>query len=71
MSGRALHASAVFNQGVGKICIAVDEDIDPENMDSVMWAMSYRMKPHEDVDIIKGMVKGHGPRSVERVTVKT
>ena len=58
---RALHASAVFNQGVGKICIAVDEDIDPENMDSVMWAMSYRMKPHEDVDIIKGMVKGHAP----------
>ncbi len=58
---RALHASAVYNQGVGKIVIAVDEDIDPENMDSVMWAMSYRMKPHQDVDIIKGMVKGHAP----------
>lgn len=58
---RALHAAAIYNQGVGKIVIAVDEDIDPENMDSVMWAMSYRMKPHQDVDIVRGMVKGHAP----------
>ncbi len=58
---RALHAAAVFNQGVGKIVIAVDEDIDPENMDAVMWAMSYRMKPHQDLDIVRGMVKGHAP----------
>lgn len=58
---RALHAVASYHQGVGKILIAVDEDIDPENMDAVMWAMSYRMKPHQDVEIIKGLVKGHAP----------
>lgn len=58
---RALRAAATFHQGVGKIVVAVDEDIDPENMDAVMWAMSYRMKPHRDVEIIKGMVKGHAP----------
>lgn len=58
---RALHSAASFHQGVGKIVIAVDEDIDPDNMDAVMWAMSYRMKPHQDMEIIKGMVKGHAP----------
>ncbi|MEW5898367.1 MAG: UbiD family decarboxylase, partial [Bacillota bacterium] len=58
---RALHAAATFHQGVGKVVIAVDEDIDPENMDAVMWAMSYRMKPHQDVEIIRGMVKEHAP----------
>ena len=58
---RALHGVAAFHKGVGKIIIAVDEDIDPENMDSVMWAVSYRMKPHQDVEILRGMLKGHAP----------
>jgi 4-hydroxy-3-polyprenylbenzoate decarboxylase len=58
---RALHTAATFHQGVGKIVIAVDEDIDPENMDAVVWAWSYRMTPRQDVEISKGMVKGHAP----------
>ena len=36
---RALRAAANRHQGVGKIVIAVDEDIDPENMDAVWWAI--------------------------------
>lgn len=58
---RALHAAATFHHGVGKIVIAVDDDINPENLDAVMWAASYRMKPHQDVQIFAGMDKGHGP----------
>lgn len=58
---RALFSAATFHQGVGKILVAVDMDIDPENLDAVMWAMCYRMKPHLDVQIVKGFEKGHAP----------
>lgn len=58
---RALHAAASFHPGVGKIVVAVDEDIDPASADAVMWAMCYRMKPHRDVHIVPGMEKGHAP----------
>ncbi|MFQ5614150.1 MAG: UbiD family decarboxylase [Anaerolineae bacterium] len=58
---RALHAAASFHPGVGKIVVAVDEDIDPASPDAVLWAMCYRMKPHQDVHIVPGMEKGHAP----------
>jgi 4-hydroxy-3-polyprenylbenzoate decarboxylase len=58
---RALHAACSFHPGVGKIVVAVDEDIDPSNEAAVFWAMSYRMKPHKDVQIVPGMEKGHAP----------
>jgi 4-hydroxy-3-polyprenylbenzoate decarboxylase len=58
---RALHAASSFHPGVGKIVVAVDEDIDPSNEAAVFWAMCYRMKPHRDVKIIEGMEKGHAP----------
>jgi 4-hydroxy-3-polyprenylbenzoate decarboxylase len=58
---RALFSASTFHQGVGKILVAVDMDIDPENIDAVMWAMCYRMKPHKDVQIFKGLEKGHAP----------
>ncbi len=58
---RALHAAASFHPGVGKIVVAVDEDIDPASPDAVLWAMCYRMKPHRDVHIVGGMEKGHAP----------
>jgi len=58
---RALNGAAIFHVGVGKIVIAVDEDIDPADMNAVVWAMAYRMKPHKDVAIVKGMERGHAP----------
>ncbi len=58
---RALMAAASFHPGVAKIVVAVDEDIDPANEAAVFWAMCYRMKPHRDVQIIRGMEKGHAP----------
>jgi UbiD family decarboxylase len=44
---RALHAACSFHPGIGKIVVAVDEDIDPSNEAAVFWAMCYRMKPHK------------------------
>jgi len=46
---------------VGKIVIAVDEDIDPEDMDAVWWAIAYRSKPHQDMEILRYTEKGHAP----------
>ncbi len=58
----ALLGAASFQRSVGKIVVAVDEDIDPDNLDAVMWALSYRMSPHRDVQIIQGRDPGHGPK---------
>jgi 4-hydroxy-3-polyprenylbenzoate decarboxylase len=58
---RALMAVSTRDAEVGKIVVAVDEDIDPENLDAVVWAMCYRMKPHLDVQIVHGRNKGHAP----------
>jgi len=30
---------------MGKITIAVTEDIDPDNGDALLWSMGYRMNP--------------------------
>ena len=58
---RALLSAAAFHQGVGKILVAVDEDINPDDMDSILWAISYRCVPHKDMQIIRGKEKGHAP----------
>jgi 4-hydroxy-3-polyprenylbenzoate decarboxylase len=36
-----------------KWIIAVDEDIDPTDMDQVIWAMASRCSPIEDIDILR------------------
>ena len=58
---RALRATASRHQGVGKVVVAVNEDIDPENADALWWAICYRSKPHLDMEIIKHTEKGHAP----------
>ncbi len=58
---RALRVVASRHQGVGKVVIAVNEDIDPENADALWWAICYRSKPHLDMEILKHTEKGHGP----------
>jgi UbiD family decarboxylase len=58
---RALMGAATFHPAVGKFLVAVDEDIDPWDMDMVMWAISYRSMPDKDVQILKGRERGHGP----------
>jgi 4-hydroxy-3-polyprenylbenzoate decarboxylase len=57
---RGLQGTANFTAGVGKICIAVSDDIDPTNTDAVLWSMAYRSNPIEDVQITpwRGGVQG-------------
>lgn len=59
---RALYGAAFFKGDCGKICIAVNEDIDPDNMDAVFWALAYRSNPKDDVQIIAHRGQGHGPK---------
>ena len=46
---RALYGAASFKGDCSKICIAVNDDIDPDNADALLWAMAYRHNPVEDV----------------------
>ena len=62
---RTLYGIASLRRAEGKWVIAVNEDIDPDDTDAVFWAMSYRCKPHRDVEILKNKDEGHGPRSLE------
>jgi 4-hydroxy-3-polyprenylbenzoate decarboxylase len=52
----ALRAASAYDSSLGKILIAVDSDIDPNSMDAVLWALSYSMQPHRDVEVIRGKV---------------
>ena len=60
---RALHASLTYQAVIGKFVVAIDEDIDPENADSVFWAMSYRCSPAKDTLAVPLREPGHGPRT--------
>jgi UbiD family decarboxylase len=59
---RALHGAAFFKGDCGKICVAVNDDIDPDNANALLWAMAYRMNPVEDVRTVPYRGQGHGPR---------
>jgi 4-hydroxy-3-polyprenylbenzoate decarboxylase len=59
---RALHGALTLQAIVGKFVIAVDDDIDPENADSVFWAMAYRCNPATDTHVVPYREAGHGPR---------
>lgn len=51
---QALKGTDMLDPSAGKIIIAVDDDIDPGDLDSVVWALCYRMQPHRDVLIAGG-----------------
>jgi 4-hydroxy-3-polyprenylbenzoate decarboxylase len=59
---RALHGAAFLRADTGKITIAVNEDIDPDNADAIFWAMAFRMNPVEDVHAVPHRSQGHGPK---------
>ena len=59
---RALQGAASFKGDCGKICIAVNDDIDPDNADAILWALAYRANPVEDVETLRHRGQGHGPR---------
>jgi 4-hydroxy-3-polyprenylbenzoate decarboxylase len=55
---QALHLAANYDPRWGKFFIAVDEDIDARDIDSIIWALSWRVQPHRDIEIIKGKFPG-------------
>ena len=59
---RALTGTASFKSDSGKICIAVNEDIDPDNADALLWALAYRANPVRDVQVLEHRGQGHGPK---------
>ncbi|MEI9476728.1 MAG: UbiD family decarboxylase, partial [Deltaproteobacteria bacterium] len=61
---QALHVASGFDASLGKIFIAVDEDIDPRDADAVNWAMALRMQPHRDVQVVTGKMNQLDPSAV-------
>ncbi|MBI3918342.1 MAG: UbiD family decarboxylase [Betaproteobacteria bacterium] len=58
---RALYGVSSFRADCGKICIAVNEDIDPDNSDTLFWALGFRMDPSTDLQVLPYRSPGHGP----------
>ena len=63
---RALHGVSNFQPYCGKIVFAVDDDIDPENGDALLWALAYRSNPALDSVVVSGRERAHGPRTDRR-----
>ena len=58
---RALYGVTSFKADCGKICIAIDDDIDPDNSDAILWALAFRMNPAHDLQVLPHRSQGHGP----------
>ncbi len=43
---------ALAKKFIGKIAVAVDDDIDIYDLENVMWAIAYRSQPYRDAEII-------------------
>ena len=61
MVWQTLYAIAGRNASSGKYVIAVDEDIDINDMESVIWAMSYRSQPDRDTKMLGNRAIGLDP----------
>ena len=65
---RTLHAAMAISSEWPKIIIAVDSDIDPWDLESVFWGVSFRYQPHRDTQIIQGRGatadQSAGPRNI-------
>jgi 4-hydroxy-3-polyprenylbenzoate decarboxylase len=59
---RALYGAAFFKGDCGKITIAVNDDIDPDNADALLWAIAYRADPVQDIQTVPHRGQGHGPK---------
>jgi 4-hydroxy-3-polyprenylbenzoate decarboxylase len=58
---QALHSMVGFHPATGKIVIVVDEDINPRNLDSLFWALAFRMQPHRDMLVIRNRTPSMDP----------
>jgi UbiD family decarboxylase len=51
---QALYAAAGYEPSMGKVIIAVDDDVDPSDLDAVVWALAFSTQPRQDMRIIDG-----------------
>lgn len=58
---RALLGAVSYIAAGAKMVIAVNEDIDPEDLTSVFWAMGLRCRPNRDITIIPGFHQNMSP----------
>lgn len=63
---RALSGATTFMRSVGKITVAVDEDVNPNNMEEVLWAIAYRTDLMKSVKIEDYQANGHAPKLRDR-----
>jgi 4-hydroxy-3-polyprenylbenzoate decarboxylase len=49
---QALYAASGYEPSLGKIIIAVDSDIDTADLESIIWALAFRMQPRSDVCVL-------------------
>ncbi|OGQ25148.1 MAG: hypothetical protein A3C54_05170 [Deltaproteobacteria bacterium RIFCSPHIGHO2_02_FULL_60_17] len=49
---RAMDALLDYGDRVGKLVIAVDEDINPHDPVAVTWAITHRSQPHKDIKVV-------------------
>ena len=55
-------ASQYYGGGPARWTVVVDDDIDPTDLEQVIWAMLTRSAPHEQIQILKGCVSAsHDP----------
>jgi 4-hydroxy-3-polyprenylbenzoate decarboxylase len=54
-AGHAKRAAliAAANSYMGRLVVVVDDDVDPSNLADVMWAITTRCEPAEQIDIIR------------------
>ena len=60
---QALYAAASYSPTYGKIIVAVDDDIDPADAESILWAMSFRLIPERDMRFVSGKGSNLDPAS--------
>lgn len=58
---RGLSGVSSFMAGVGKVVIAISDDIDPSSVDAVLWSIAYRCNASDDVHV--GPWRGGGQGS--------
>jgi 4-hydroxy-3-polyprenylbenzoate decarboxylase len=52
----ALHIANAFSSNCFKWMVAVDDDVDIRDLGNVIWALSYRVQPHRDIEIARGKI---------------
>jgi 4-hydroxy-3-polyprenylbenzoate decarboxylase len=57
----AMDAVLAYGDRVGKLVIAVDEDINPHDPVAVTWAITHRSQPHKDIKIVGNRPFGATP----------